>query len=69
MFGLLMFCMMICCFSLSIISPFFPPFAEEIGISKEVVGVIFSANPIGAVLAALIIGKILTNVLMLYKIG
>jgi MFS family permease len=46
---------------MSLISPFFPPFAEEKGISSELVGYIFSANPIGAFCAAVVLGKIMTE--------
>jgi MFS family permease len=61
-FWLLMACQVICCIALSLISPFFPPYAEEKGISSEVVGFIFSANPIGAVTASMVLGKILNQV-------
>jgi MFS family permease len=50
------------CLALSIISPFFPAFAESHGISQSIVGIIFSANPVGAVIAALTLGKILNEV-------
>lgn len=50
------------CLALSIIAPFFPAFAESRDISEAIVGLVFSANPVGAVLAALFLGKILTNV-------
>jgi len=45
-----------------LITPFFPPFAKEKGISEEVVRFIFSANPIGAFVSSLILGKIMTEV-------
>jgi hypothetical protein len=61
-FSLLMVCNFICCLALAIISPFFPPFAHHHGISEDVVGIIFSANPLGAIIASLILGKILTEV-------
>jgi MFS family permease len=48
--------------ALSIIAPFFPAFAESKDISEIIVGIIFSANPVGAVLTALILGKILRDV-------
>jgi MFS family permease len=48
--------------ALSIIAPFFPPFAEDKGISEDLVGLIYSANPIGAVVAAVILGKIVNDV-------
>jgi len=62
--------------SLSIITPFFPSYASDNGISEEIVGFIFSANPLGAFIAALILGKIInevthfqTNLLFYRKIG
>jgi len=62
MFSMLMVCQLICCFALSVISPFFPPFAREHGISEEIVGIIFISNPLGALIAAVILGKILSEV-------
>lgn len=53
---------------MSLITPFFPPFAEEKGISVQMVGVIFSANPVGAFMAALALGKIMTEVTNLIQI-
>jgi MFS family permease len=47
---------------LAIIAPFFPPFAKDHGISDEIVGLIFCSNPIGAIIASLILGKILNEV-------
>lgn len=61
-FSMLMVCQLICCLALSIIAPFFPPFAKDKGISEVIVGIIFSANPVGAIIATLILGKILTEV-------
>jgi MFS family permease len=58
-FYLLMVCQLICGLALAIISPFFPPYAREKGISEDVVGIIFSANPVGAIIASIILGKIL----------
>lgn len=48
--------------ALSVIAPFFPSFAVDRGISEDVVGLIYSANPIGAVIAAVILGKIVNDV-------
>jgi predicted MFS family arabinose efflux permease len=48
--------------SMSLIVPFFPPFATGRGVSLELVGLIISSNPIGAVIASLIIGKLLNEV-------
>lgn len=61
-FSLLLICELLCCLALSVISPFFPPFAKEKGISEATVGLIFSANPAGAIIATLILGKIMTEV-------
>jgi MFS family permease len=61
-FALLMVCQFICCLTLAIIAPFFPPYAKEKGIQEDIVGVIFSANPLGAIVASIILGKILTEV-------
>jgi MFS family permease len=52
--------------ALSVIAPFFPAFAEEHDISEAIVGLVFSANPVGAVLAALVLGKIITEVTYLF---
>lgn len=49
--------------ALSIISPFFPAYAESKNISSLIVGVIYSANPIGAIFSSLTLGKILNDVL------
>lgn len=54
------------CSSLSVITPFFPPFAEEVGVSEEVIGLIIGANPIGAFFASLALGKILNDVIILF---
>jgi len=48
--------------ALSIIAPFFPAFAESKNISELIVGIIFSANPVGAVLSSLFLGKIIKDV-------
>jgi MFS family permease len=62
LFALLCLGYFIFCLSLSIISPFFPAFAESKGISEFIVGIIYSSNPVGAVISALVIGKIINNV-------
>jgi hypothetical protein len=46
----------------SLITPFFPPFAREKGISTTVLGFIISANPIGSFFASLVLGKFINNV-------
>lgn len=46
-FLILIFCNMVCNIAQSIISPFYPTFAKENGISEEIIGYIFSAHPIG----------------------
>lgn len=53
---------LICCSALSLFTPFFPPFAAKKGISNFVVSLIIIANPIGGIIAALILGKIITDV-------
>ena len=55
----------VCAFALAILQPFYPIFAREKGISEVFVGLIFSANPIGAIFAALTIGKVLNNVILI----
>lgn len=62
-FKLLLTCNLISSISLSIITPFFPLFAKTRGIPEDVIGFIFSAHPLGASVAAFIIGKIMNNVL------
>lgn len=62
-FILLAFSYLIFSIAISIISPFFPAFAATKGISEIYVGIIFSANPLGAVLSAMILGKILNEVI------
>ena len=64
LFILLMMGLVVCAFALAILIPFYPIFAKEKGISEEFVGLIFGANPIGAIIAALIIGKVLTEVFL-----
>jgi MFS family permease len=61
-FVLLMICQLVCCLSLSIITPFFPPYAISKGITEDVVGIIYSANPFGAIIGSLVVGKILNDV-------
>ena len=56
-FILLMVCQFICCLSLSIITPFFPPYAIGKGISEDIVGLIYGANPFGAIIGSLVVGK------------
>ena len=67
LFILLMIGQVVCAFALAILIPFYPIFAKEKGISEEFVGLIFGANPIGAILAALTIGKVLTNVILIFN--
>jgi MFS family permease len=59
---LLVFCIFLMCSSLSVVTPFFPPYAMEKGVSEEIVGLIISSNPIGAFFASLYLGKILDEV-------
>lgn len=66
LFALLALGYFIFCLALSIISPFFPAFAKDKGISELMVGIIYAANPVGAVISALILGKILNEVLYIY---
>lgn len=60
---LLLICLFLMCSALSVITPFFPPFAIKKGISEEIVGFIIGANPIGAFFASLALGKILNDVI------
>ncbi len=53
----------ICSLSMSIIAPFFPPFAKDREINEIILGVIYSADPIATMLTSLILGKILNDVL------
>lgn len=46
--------------TLAVLAPFFPPFAKSKGIEDDVVGLIFSAHPLGATMAAYLTGKRLT---------
>lgn len=48
--------------NIALIAPFFPPLAEEAGISPEMVGLVLSMNPIGAFVASLYLGKSEKNV-------
>lgn len=61
-FILLLICNILMCLSLSVITPFFPPYAISRGVTEEVVGFIISANPIGAFFASIALGKILNEV-------
>lgn len=60
-FGVLTFCGVLQCLSKSIIGPFFPPFAKDRGISDTIIGLIIACNPVGSVLASLILGKIISK--------
>lgn len=62
LFKVLLFCNIICSISIAIITPFFPPFAKNRGIDADIIGMIFSAHPIGASITAFVVGKILTKV-------
>ncbi len=62
LFALLMICYLICGIALSVIAPFFPPFAYSKGISTKMIGLIISANPVGAIIGSSILGKIITEV-------
>lgn len=61
-FFLLQVCNCLTMISLSLITPFFPPFASSKGIDEAIMGFIISANPIGSFFASLILGKRITNV-------
>jgi len=61
-FWVLLACNLVCNIAQSIISPFYPNFAHKRGVSEEIIGIIFSAQPIGIFIASLIIGKIITQV-------
>ncbi|KAM3143694.1 hypothetical protein pb186bvf_004190 [Paramecium bursaria] len=52
-------CNMFVAMSGSLITPFFPPYALSKGISKDVLGYIIAANPIGSFIASILIGKYL----------
>lgn len=65
-FLLLNTCNLVCNIALSIIAPFFPTFADKEGISENIVGYIFSAHPLGQLIASLILGKMITRVTSLY---
>ena len=64
-FLLLLICNFLMCSSLSVVTPFFPPYAISKGISEEIVGLIISSNPIGAFFASLYLGQILNEVTIL----
>lgn len=61
-FFLLLICNFLMCSALSVVTPFFPPYAIEKGVTEEVVGLIISSNPIGAFFASLYLGKVLNDV-------
>jgi MFS family permease len=46
----------------SLITPFFPPFALEKGIHTNLLGFIISANPVGAFLSSIALGKLMNEV-------
>jgi MFS family permease len=48
----------------SLITPFFPPFAIDKGLTQSILGYIISANPIGSFFASLALGKLITQVLI-----
>ncbi|CAD8204677.1 unnamed protein product [Paramecium octaurelia] len=50
-----------CCLGFSLIAPFYPAYAKEYDVSNSILGLIFGMNPIGGMLASLIIGKLLNN--------
>lgn len=66
-FFLLLLGLLFACIILSIIAPFFPPFASSHHISDALIGLIFSCNPIGDVLASLLSGKLITHVNIPYS--
>lgn len=51
---------------LSLITPFFPTFAIEKGVSQGIMGLIISSNPIGSFIAAPILGRLINNVFIIY---
>lgn len=51
-----------CCLGFSLIAPFYPAYAKEFNVSNTILGLIFGMNPIGGMLASLIVGKLLNNV-------
>lgn len=62
LFKLMLTCNIISSISLAIITPFYPLFAKTRGITEDVIGLIFSAHPLGASIGAFIFGKIMNNV-------
>lgn len=48
--------------TVSVIAPFFPPMAEEKGLSEQTVGLVLAANPIGAFVASILLARFLTKV-------
>lgn len=65
-FALLNLGNLICCLGLSLIAPFYPTYAQKFDVTGSLLGLIFGINPIGGMLSALIVGKILNNVINLY---
>lgn len=49
----------------SLITPFFPPYAERKGISQTTLGFIIAAGPLGGLIATIIIAKTLNHVTMI----
>jgi MFS family permease len=47
---------------LSLITPFFPPFAYDKGISQSTMGYIIAANPLGSLSTSLLLGKTINDV-------
>ncbi|EAR96693.2 MFS transporter (macronuclear) [Tetrahymena thermophila SB210] len=45
--------------AVSIIVPFFPPIAKDIGVTSTMIGLILSFNPIGSFLTSLIVGQMM----------
>ncbi|CAD8070816.1 unnamed protein product [Paramecium sonneborni] len=50
-----------CCLGLSLIAPFYPAYAHKFDVSNSLLGLIFGLNPIGGMLASLIVGKLLNH--------
>lgn len=63
LFMYLLYCNICTSIPMAIIAPFFPPFAKERGIDPDLVGIIFSAHPIGSSLTAFILGKLINKVI------
>jgi MFS family permease len=62
LYNLLLVGSFISALTLAIIAPFFPPLAEQNGLSTDTIGLILSANPFGAVIASLLLGYFLNKV-------